>query len=333
MLFVLNQREQGLFFGPEVRELLAESSFEVAWANDRDLEESRWEKVLREARPDILVTCWSTPPLPEAWLGEPDCPLAYICHVTGTVRDIIPRSYLERGGKVTNWGGLAGRDVAEHALLLGLAALRRMPLWKGLCVKAGGKPGSVLLETRTMHGRRVGLHGFGSVARSLVQLLKPFNVALAAYSRGVPGAAMRAAGVEPCQTLEELFSRSEVVFEVEALTPESMGSVNERTLAALPDGAVFVNVGRGHVTEEAALMREAASGRIHMALDVLWEEPPPLNPPIGRFSNVLVSPHIAGPTYETLPECGIMALRNIERYLRGERLEAEVDLNVYDRST
>lgn len=71
--------------------------------------------VLALTAPEVLVTGWSTPPLPEAWLAADGCPLRYVCHVTGSVRRLVPQSFLERGGKVSNWGEQVGPQVAEHA--------------------------------------------------------------------------------------------------------------------------------------------------------------------------------------------------------------------------
>lgn len=323
-----------LFFANERDEYLPGIGIAGRRMDDGELVRTEsWEKLLRALRPEVLVTCWSTPPLPEEWISALDCPLSYVCHVTGSVRGVVPRSFLERGGHVTNWGQVAGREVAEHALLLAMAALRRMPGWRRVRVTGDGMPATAQLRTRTLYGRRVGVHGFGKVARSLLQLLKPFDVEVSAFSEGVPPAFMRAHQVRPCASLEELCACSEVLFECEALTPESRGSVNAEVLSVLPDGAVFVNVGRGQVVDESALVREAARGRLLVALDVAEAEPPQCDSPIGVLPDVILSPHIAGPTYEHYARCGEFALENIGRFLRGEPLEAEVDLDIYDRST
>lgn len=328
--FALNARERDLFFTNESEE----NGMQTRWACDEELSSTeRWLETLVTARPDILVSSWSTPALPLAWLRQANCPLRYVCHVTGSVRSIVPREFLERGGRVTNWGNMAAREVAEHALLLALAALRKLPRWSSLRVEAGGPSPSTLLGTRTLFQRNVGLHGFGSVARALQSLLSVFGVTTYGFSSGVPDALMRQANVIPCSSLEELFSRCDVLFECEALTSESCGSITEKVLARLPDEAVFVNVARGQIVDEKALLREAESGRIHIAVDVLNGEPPPFNPPFARLPNVIFSPHIAGPTFDTLPWCGDFARENLRRFLKGLPLEAEIDLEIYDRST
>ncbi|MET0263722.1 MAG: NAD(P)-dependent oxidoreductase [Rariglobus sp.] len=300
------------------------------------LNSADWEHTLREFQPTVLLSAWNTRPLPVSWLETPDCSLRYVCHLVGSARYLVPRVFLERGGLLTNWGSLAGDAVAEHALLLALASLRRQPEWRPLInglIKDPGRPGTALLRTRTLHGRRVGIHGFGHVARSLVRLLQPFGVEIAAFSAGVPSAVLRAGGVIPCDSLRELAARSEIFFECEALTPRTHGSVDTIVIAALVDDALFVNVGRGPVVDEPALVAAAASERIQIALDVVVNDPIGPGSPFLKVPNAILSPHVAGPTYDQFPECGNHAIENMDRYLRGEPLDALITAELYDRST
>jgi phosphoglycerate dehydrogenase-like enzyme len=144
---------------------------------------------------------------------------------------------------------------------------------------------------------------------------------------------MLAAGVTPCASLTELASRSEVFFECEALTSLTTGSIDAGVLAALPDHAVFVNVGRGPVVNESALLQEAESGRIQIALDVVTREPIDSASPLASLAGAVLSPHIGGPTYDHFPVCGQLALDNLARHLCGEPLEARITPELYDRST
>jgi phosphoglycerate dehydrogenase-like enzyme len=332
IVVALNAEERNLFLGSAAQEF-AHLPAEVVWLEQADLVETGWAERLRTLAPMVLVTGWRTPTLPLEWLQSTDCPLRYVCHVPGSVRRLVPRVFLERGGSVTNWGTRAAAAVAEHALLLGLAALRNLAAWPSYLQQAPETRSIEQLNTRSLFGRRVGLHGFGAIARELVSLLRPFRPSMAAYSAGVPAAIMEELGVESCPSLEALFARSDVVFGCEALTPATAGSVTAAVLAAMPDGGVFVNVGRGRIADENALLREAGSGRIRVAVDVLTHEPVDPASPWLHTANVLVSPHIAGPTLDQYPEFGVHALRNLRRFLAGEPLEALVTCESYDRST
>lgn len=331
VLFALNDYERACFFPDALPEL---PGFVAKWQAEGTLTPASWAALLDEFQPTVIVSCWSTQPIPASFSAA-DSSLRYVCHLVGSTRSLVARNFLERGGLLTNWGSLAGDAVAEHALLLALSVLRRQSEWKPTITGPSVKPwrcGAMRLKTRTLIGRRVGIHGFGHIARALVRLLKPFVVQIAAYSHGVPSSLMQAAGVIPCHSLAELAAHSEVFFECEALTSHSAGSINARVLAALPDDAVFINVGRGLLVDEAALLREVESGRIQAALDVVVQEPIDPESPLAN-SAALLSPHIGGPTHDRFPLCGQLALENLERYLRNEPLEALITPDLYDRST
>lgn len=332
VVFVLTPNEKRLFFGVEPRIGLPGVRESTVLAED--LPAGEWERMLRATRPTVLVTAWSCPVLPVGWGVEEDCPLRYVCSITGSVKPRVPRALIERGLLVTNWGSLVSAEVAEHAILMALALLRSLPSWPSLLEE----PRSMFemmryLRSRTLRGKRVGLHGFGAVARVIVNLLRPYEVDLAAYSLGVPHGLMEEFGVRPCANLEELFSRSDVLIECEGLNEHSRDSVTEALLRCLPRDAVFVNVGRGAVADEVALATLAREGRLRVGLDVFRREPLSAGSPFLNNPGVLLSPHVAGPTWETYPQCGAQALENLARYLRGETMENRVTLEIYDRAT
>jgi len=294
-----------------------------------------WERTLRATRPEVLVVAWAVPILPAGYLDEPACPVRYICFLTGSVRRIVTRSFIERGGLITNWGDEAAPMVAEHALLLLLAALRRLSEWRPFinlpAARQIARP--INLVTKTLHNRTVSIHGFGRIARQLIHLLAPFNVKVRTFSAGVPPEFIRAHGAEPVASLAQLFAGAEIVVECEALTPQTLGSVDQDLIAQLATGAIFVNVGRGEVVNEAALARRAATGEIYLALDVLTVEPLPLDSPLRDIPGAIISPHIGGPTHDRFADLGERALANITRYLRDEPLRDLITPEIFDRST
>ena len=333
VLLALSGWEKNLFFQEQKGRL---AGAEIGSITGEELAGGAWNRGRLEAlRPEILVTGWTTPPLPKGWVAAPDFSVRYVCHVAGTVRRIVPREFLERGGVVTNWGDSAAPFVAEHALLLAWASLRNLPAWETGIEAARAMETHVVehVSTRTLYGCRVGLHGFGRIARALLKLLRPFDVKPYVFSQGVPPSFVLEHGATPCVSLKELFAKSEVLFECEALTPQTKESVTGGVLAALPDNAVFVNVGRGAVVDEAALLAEARSGRVRVAVDVLANEPAPPDSEFRRFKNIIFSPHIAGPTRDYCGKCGGLAWKNLRAFLGGGALENLVSLEEYDRST
>lgn len=331
ILCALNERERS-FFLPDIKA----NSFpgaECQWLDTRECPEEVWAETLQDFNPTVLVSCWSTSRLPLDYVENPHRALNYVCNITGSVRQTVSRRFLELGGLVSNWGDMAGKQVAEHALLLALGALREVGSWRSYIESVDGslRYQAAELGTRTLFGRRVGLHGFGRIARALVVLLKPFGVDIRAYSRQVPETFLQEHGVLSCASIEDLFSNSEVLFECEALTPESLGSVTAAILARLPDDAVFVNIGRGAVVDEVALLAEAS--RLRLALDVVTQEPLASASPFFTASRTLLSPHIGGPTFDHYRACGEMALANLRRFLRGDPIKSKLTLELFDRST
>jgi phosphoglycerate dehydrogenase-like enzyme len=187
--------------------------------------DERWLESLRDLRPTVVVSCWSTPALPLSLLQAQSFPLRYFCHSAGTVRSKIPREFLQRGGIVTNWGSTISHNVAEHALLLILACLRNMPGWRPAIARGADHwYDAQLLGANSLRGKKVGLHGIGNVAGELIRILQPFDVECRAFSQNVSPHFIREKGAEPCADLKELFRWSDVVVECEGLTPLTEGS-------------------------------------------------------------------------------------------------------------
>jgi phosphoglycerate dehydrogenase-like enzyme len=291
---------------------------------------SFWDR-LEVLGPEVVVTGWHSPLFDKNALKRIPS-LRYICHVPGSVRHVVTRGFIEQGGIVSNWGGSVSHMVAEHALLLILACLRDLSRWQEF-IALRDKNSEVGLLTRTLFKRKVGIHGMGAVARHLIKLLAPFDADISAYSDGVPLSVYQSAGVKGADSLDSLFSNSEVLVECEALTPASRGSVNRSLLERMKYGAIFVNVGRGALVDEPVLLEFAAKGRLRLGLDVLGREPVRLDDPALRTRGVIVSPHIAGPTQDRLRACGEWAWDNLIRYFEGKPLQGQVTLAIYDRST
>jgi phosphoglycerate dehydrogenase-like enzyme len=325
LLVVISEQEERMFFPEAPLQFRGYEIERLHPAGGRG-----FHALMRGSRAEVVLSAWSTPLLDEQWLLSRECPVKYICQITGSLRNQVPRAYLAKGGLASNWAGLAAPMVAEHALLLALGALRKLPEWR-TSFRAG--PGRMLLRTRSLFGKRVGIHGFGRVARELVKLLNPFGTKIYAHSAGVPLDYIKSFGVTPCDSLADLFAQSQVLFECEALTSKSQGSVTRALIGTLSAGAVFVNVGRGQVVDESALLEAAMREKIHIALDVAASEPIRDGNPVLAAPGALISPHIGGPTDDFLPELGWFARSNLERYLRGEQPRGIVTLRDYDRAT
>ena len=270
------------------------------------LDAAQTDLLLRELDPEVIVAAWKTRPLPHALPPR----LRYVCYLCGSVKKLVTRAQLEQGLLLTNWGGSISRIVAEWALFHVLCCLRRATSWAlAMHLEQGWKNSGT--ETASLFGRRVGIHGFGMVARELVRLLEPFGTQVQVFAPDVDATAEATWGVRRARSIEALFAENDIVIELAPLIPETVGIVTENLLRLIQPGGVFVNVG----------------------LDVFADEPLPIDSAFRGLRNVTLTPHLAGPTTDRRRDAGAFGLRNLKAYVAGDPLEAVVTPIVFDRSS
>ena len=217
-----------------------------------------------------------------------------------------------RGIAVCNLPGTNSRAVAEMALLLMLACLRRLPaLYE--CVQKGDWRSAWLLQDRfgELCGRTVGLVGYGAVPQLLHPVLEAMGAKVLVWSRSRQDIA-----------LEEVLSRSDIVSLHLPLTAETQGIVDVRKMKP---GAVLVNTARGGLVDEKLLVEALRAGHLAAAgLDVFANEPLASDHPLLELKNVVAAPHLAWLTQETLARSIEAALRNVRNLRAGLPLENRV---------
>ena len=222
-----------------------------------------------------------------------------------------------RGIRVVNAPAAATASVAELTVLLSLLLVRGV--YPQL---AGTRAGRWERGThgREIAGRTAGFVGYGRIAREVARRLAPFGVRCLAFDPYVP-AAVDATEIVPFDTLLE---RSDLLSVHAALTPENRHLLDARAFARMKPGAYLVNVARGALVDEAALLTALNSGRLAgAALDVLEVEPP-MNRALVEHPHVLVTPHIGASTEEAQQRAGSDTVDEVLRALRGEPLTALV---------
>ena len=227
----------------------------------------------------------------------------------------------ELGIPVANNGGANSVAVAEHTMLLILACYRRLVHYANL-VKDGGwrelqdrKPDVYELE-----GKTVGLIGFGNIARKVAKMLKGFDTKVQFFDKYASASAQELAELNARQvSLEELLKTSDVVSVHVPLTAETRDMVGKKELDLMKRSAIIVNTSRGGIINEPALLEALNSGSIGAAgLDVLDHEPPDRDDPLLKADNLVLTPHNAGPTMESLTKRAANAFQNIRRVMDGE---------------
>lgn len=332
LLVALTETEWSLFFPGEMADQLRSLDMTLTAISPEKLSTQQWRQIIQKEQPEVILGAWGLPILPEDTETLTSGRLRYLCYLAGSVRQKIMRSHLEEGLIVTNWGDTISRTVAEGGLTLILAALRRLAHWQ-LAMHLEAAWRSALPDTGSLFERRVGIHGFGAIARALVPLLKPFDVHISTYSPSVPDSLLEELGVARASDLESLFSTHDVIVELAALTPRNRNSVGADLLRRITPGGVFVNIGRGRVVNGDDLVEVAREGKIMIGLDVFWEEPLPVDSPLRGMRNVVLTPHLAGPTTDRHQDSGRQAIQNLRRYQTGEPLLAAITPEIFDRST
>jgi phosphoglycerate dehydrogenase-like enzyme len=327
-VILLTKKECADFLPDPLRSRLDELLPHASWI-EGPVSVDEWNGLLKSLQPEIVIGAWEMPAVPE----DARSYLNYVCYLCGSVRSLVPRPLIQDGLSVTNWGGAISRNVAECALLLILASLRRLSNWTLEMHTRGGWKKDRHPDILSLFGRRVGIHGLGAIGRELVKLLAPFGVDIAAYSPGTPDDIFAELYVRQTESLEDLFSNADVLVELAPGIPENHHIVDEVLLNLLPENAVFVNIGRGMVVDEEVLVRVSRERGLHIALDVYETEPLPKESSLRGLPNTTLMPHLGGPTPDRRRDCGELAVRNIENYLKREPLLNLVDLEIYDRST
>ena len=214
--------------------------------------------------------------------------------------------------------GAEAGTVAEHAMLLMLACARRlMDAHDGL---RNGEWPSLTASTVEMQGKRLGIIGLGHIGREVALRAQAFGMELSYYDP-VPADedVEQELRLEPLP-LDELLATSDFVTVHVPLMPSTNGLVGADQVALMKSGAILVNTSRGPVVDNQAVADAADAGRIIAGIDVFDPEPPPTDHPLRSARNVVLTPHIAGTTRESVQRIMKAAISNLARFERGEPL-------------
>ena len=218
------------------------------------------------------------------------------------------------GIKVARTQGANATGVAEYALLL-IMALRRK-LMEGIqCVAQGGWSKMIGHETI---GATVGILGFGAVGRTFAKLLQGFGCRILVYDNYHDEAAAQALGCTFVDA-ETIFRESDAITIHLALNEATKGFVNAERIALMKPDAVIVNTARGPIVDDCALCKALVERRIGGAgLDVFTVEPIPGDDPYLKLDNVILTPHVASSTEESLWKIYESAIDIADHFFRGE---------------
>jgi D-3-phosphoglycerate dehydrogenase len=221
-----------------------------------------------------------------------------------------------KGIVVTNVPDYCIDEVSDHALALIMSLARGVALLDRR-VRSGSWSPSDARPLHRLRGRTIGLVGFGRISRALAAKVAPLGFRVVTTDPFVPDDAVRDAGAEP-MTLEELLHDADVVSIHAPLTAESHHLIGKEQIAMMKPGAILVNTSRGPLIDVDALRVALAEGRLGGAgIDVLEVEPPPADDLLLHRDNVIVTPHAAFYSEESLQELQRKAVEQVIEALAG----------------
>ena len=209
------------------------------------------------------------------------------------------------------------RQVAEFSLGLAIASCREIAYGDRL-MRAGDErylwDGNE--STYLLYDQPVGIIGYGSIARALHPLLKPFGVTISAYDPWLGDGYLRRQGLEP-MPLEQLLSTSQFIFVLAVPSSENRAMLTRDLLELIPRNAVLILSSRAHVVDFDALTELVLAGRFKLATDVFPIEPLPADHPIRGAEGALLSAHRAGSVAQGMVDLGEMVVDDLEAVIRG----------------
>jgi len=271
--------------------------------------------------------------------------LSWVHSATSGVERALTPAALARGVLVTNARGVFSRPIAEHVLLMILAVSRHLPELFELQHERTWQP----LEGRELRELTIGIIGYGSLGRAVASLASAFGARVIAMRRRPSGAdAVAAAAAAPDagqaddgegfpfeprvdrivgpDGLHELLAASDIVVLAAPLTAETENLIDEAAIASMQRDAWIINVARGRLIDDTALIRALRDNRIGgAALDAFRDEPLPQSSPYWSLPNVIVTPHTAWSSERVLDRSIDLFCDNLVRFSRGEQLRNVVD--------
>ncbi|WP_437203010.1 D-2-hydroxyacid dehydrogenase [Planctomicrobium sp. SH664] len=229
---------------------------------------------------------------------------------------------------LTNFRGVHGPTIADHSMAMLLAVTRELPITAAPDARRGSGrrkeagPGPIALEGKTML-----VVGLGGIGTEIAQRAHGFGMRVIGTRRSDSPSPDYIAKVGKPQDLLSMLPEADVVAIAVPLTPETENLFNAEAFAAMKPNSYLINIARGKIVDTNALLQALESGKLAGAgLDVTDPEPLPQDHPLRKFTNVVVTPHVAGHSQVTRERGAALLQENLRRFGAGEPL-----LNVVDK--
>ncbi len=280
---------------------------------------------------DILVTGWGCPMI-SAQVVKAAPKLKLIAHAAGTVKFTLDRAVYDAGIRVTHAADANAVPVAEFTLAAIIFANKRVFELRDRYRTDPGRRSSYALMDEPIgnYHRTIGLVGASRIGRKVARLLRGFDFTVLISDPFVRPDDPVLEGAELVD-LDSLMARSDVVSIHAPALPSTRAMIGTNQLRLMRDGTAFINTARGALVDEAALVAELQTGRIHAVIDVTDPEIPAAGSPLYTLPNVFLTPHVAGAVGTERLRLGEMAIEEIERFVAGVPMEFEIEPALLER--
>lgn len=261
------------------------------------------------------------------WLADPTLAAPLLPHAremlwlqsTSAGVDALVKPRQRKDYRLTNVRGIFGPLMSEYLFGYLLAHQRQHHKYKSQQNMKIWRPGSF----KTLQGQRLLLLGTGNIAKHIAQTAKHFGMHVTGINRG----AKPTVGFDQVDTLANLpnhLPQSDAIASILPSTPDTRGALNTETLSLLKPDAILFNLGRGDVLDlDALYLQLSTCANQNAILDVFNQEPLPQHHPIWTLDNVVITPHIAAPSF---PEQVVeIFANNYHKHLKGAQLSHEVN--------
>lgn len=321
-----NGEVMNTFLTENVREYL-ESNFNVGyWGEERQPTKEEFSSAIRGY--NAVITGWAHPSINFDMVKGSG--LKLIAHTGGTVANLVNLDLYDNGIRVISGNKLYGESVAEGTLAYILSGLRRLPYYAQRVRNGEWRTPDDIWEG--LLDRTVGIVGFGTISKILIEMLQTFRVKIKLYSAYPVDKNFLEKNNAEQTTLEKTMS-CKVVSVHSALNEHTRGMIGKKEFDCLPEGALFVNTSRGRVIVENELIEELKKNRFNAVLDVYNNEPLPDDSPLRILENVWCIPHMAGPTLDRRPMIAKGVAENIRKFADGKTMELEISKEYVKRMT
>ncbi len=232
---------------------------------------------------------------------------------------------LQRGVRLTTSAGTTAVPIAQTAVTGLLMLARNFPRWLAAQRERRWDPARMPDFPRDLVGQTALVYGLGSIGSEIARLARALGLKVIGVRRSAMKPGDPVDELHPPQQLDALLPRADWLIIASPLTAETRGMVNAERLARLPRGAHIINIGRGEIVDEAAMIEALRAGQLGGAyLDVFEKEPLPAESPLWDLPNVLISPHNSAAASGNDERVYQMFLGNLEQWHRKQALTNEV---------